>query len=206
MYSKEKKEKTREIVHQYKNYGIVGTLTLMVLFVFPLISANIGLETAFPKTTLGWIIWSTIRVCFIICNVMIFKSFVDQAEINVENNERYLKAKEIMRTVRGKTYIPMSPSEYKKKIYSKKVLTLVLTSATALFGISQAILSYNFIDLISYSISMIMAIVFGLMTMSDTECYWVEEFYDYAVMERDKNDSNTTGINDDDVTLYDNIG
>ena len=63
---------------------------------------------------------------------------------------------------------------------SKKIIITVLTSLISV-ALTEAILHYNFADLIAYTISMIMAIVFGILNMADQEKYWVEEFYDYAI-------------------------
>ena len=73
----------------------------------------------------------------------------------------------------------MSPEDRRKKMFSKKIIITVLTSMISI-ALTEALLKYNFTDLISYTIAMIMAVVFGVLNMADQEKYWVEEFYDYA--------------------------
>lgn len=177
---KEKKEKKQETFQEYKNYGIVAALTLLGVAVFPLISANIGIDNKFPTSTLGWIVWTTVRLAFIVLNICIFKAFVDQAKVNIKNEPRYLNALDKYRGIQNKEFVPRSPGSYFSGLYSKKIVTLVLSSITALVGISQAIINYNWMDLISYAISLTLAIVFGLNTMQNTQEYWVEEFPEYV--------------------------
>lgn len=185
LYNEEKSRARREAFKQYKNYGIIAMLTIITVTVFPLIGTSIGMEPNYPNTVIGWVVWAVIKIALVVDNIFIFQAFVDQAELNVQFEPRYIEAREIVRKYRIGKYMPMSPEERSKKLLSKKVVITILTSLISI-ALTEALLKYHLADLIAYSLSMIMAITFGIMTMADQEKYWVEEFYDYAINIRDE--------------------
>lgn len=180
LYNEEKSKARREAFKNYKNYGIIIVLTLVTVTVFPLLGTSVGMEARYPNTVVGWVVWAVIKIALCVDNIFIFQAFVDQAELNVQYEQRYIDAREIVRKYRIGKYNPMSPEERRKKMFSKKIIITILTSLISI-ALTEAILRYNWADLIAYSLSMIMAIVFGILSMADQEKYWVEEFYDYAI-------------------------
>lgn len=180
LYNEEKSKARREAFKNYKNYGIIIILTLITVTLFPLLGTSVGMEAKYPNTVAGWVVWAVIKIALCVDNVFIFQAFVDQAELNVQYEPRYIEAREIVRKYRIGKYNPMSPEERRKKMFSKKIIITILTSLISV-ALTEAILHYNFADLIAYTISMIMAVVFGILSMADQEKYWVEEFYDYAI-------------------------
>lgn len=180
LYNEEKSKARREAFKNYKNYGIIIVLTLVTVTVFPLLGTSVGMEARYPNTVVGWVVWAVIKIALCVDNIFIFQAFVDQAELNVQYEQRYIEAREIVRKYRIGKYNPMSPEERRKKMFSKKIIITILTSLISI-ALTEAILRYNWADLIAYSLSMIMAIVFGILSMADQEKYWVEEFYDYAI-------------------------
>ena len=185
LYNEEKSKARREAFKNYKNYGIIIVLTLITVTIFPLLGTQLGMEANYPDTVAGWVVWAVIKIALCVDNIFIFQAFVDQAEMNVQYEPRYIEAREIVRKYRIGKYKPMSPEERRKKMFSKKVIITVLTSLISV-ALTEAILKYNFADLIAYTISMIMAVVFGILNMADQEKYWVEEFYDYAITIKDE--------------------
>lgn len=179
VYNKEKSKARREAFKQYKNYGIIIVLTLITVTLFPLLGTSVGMTPKYPNTVIGWVVWAVIKIALCVDNIFIFQAFIDQAEINVQDEERYIEARDIVRQYRIGKYVPMSPEDRRKKMFSKKIIITVLTSMISV-ALTEALLHYDFADLISYSIAMIMAVVFGVLNMADQEKYWIEEFYDYA--------------------------
>ena len=180
IYNKEKSKARREAFKNYKNYGIIIVLTLITVTLFPLLGTSVGMTPNYPNTVIGWVVWTVIKIALCVDNIFIFQAFIDQAELNVQDEERYIQAREIVRQYRVGKYNPMSPEERRKKMFSKKIIITVLTSLISV-ALTEALLKYNFADLIAYSLSMIMALVFGVLNMADQEKYWIEEFYDYAI-------------------------
>ena len=179
IYNKEKSKARREAFKQYKNYGIIIVLTVITVTLFPLLGTSIGMTPNYPNTVIGWVVWAVIKIALCVDNIFIFQAFIDQAELNVQDEPRYIEARDIVRKYRVGKYKPMSPEDRRKKMFSKKIIITVLTSMISI-ALTEALLKYNFTDLISYTIAMIMAVVFGVLNMADQEKYWVEEFYDYA--------------------------
>lgn len=180
VYNREKSKERREAFRNYKNYGIIIVLTLITVTIFPLLGTSVGMTPNYPNTIAGWIVWAVIKIALCVDNIFIFQAFVDQAELNVQDEPRYQEARDIVRKYRIGKYSPMSPEDRRKKMFSKKIIITVLTSLISV-ALTEAILRYNFADLIAYTISMIMAVVFGVLNMADQEKYWIEEFYDYAM-------------------------
>lgn len=180
LYNEEKSRARREAFKNYKNYGIIIVLTIVTVTLFPLLGTSVGMEARYPNTVIGWIVWAVIKIALCVDNIFIFQAFIDQAELNVQYEPRYIEAREIVRKYRIGKYNPMSPEQRKQKMLSKKVVITVLTSLISV-ALTEALLKYNFADLIAYTLSMLMAIVFGILNMADQEKYWVEEFYDYAI-------------------------
>ena len=185
LYNEEKSRARREAFKNYKNYGIIIVLTIVTVTLFPLLGTSVGMEARYPNTVIGWIVWSVIKIALCVDNIFIFQAFIDQAELNVQYEPRYIEAREIVRKYRIGKYNPMSPEQRKQKMLSKKVVITVLTSLISV-ALTEALLKYNFSDLIAYTLSMLMAIVFGILNMADQEKYWVEEFYDYAITIKDE--------------------
>ena len=179
VYNKEKSKARREAFKQYKNYGIIIVLTIITVTLFPLLGTSVGMTPNYPNTVIGWVVWVVIKIALCVDNIFIFQAFIDQAELNVQDEPRYIEARDIVRKYRVGKYKPMSPEDRRKKMFSKKIIITVLTSMISI-ALTEALLKYNFTDLISYTIAMIMAVVFGVLNMADQEKYWVEEFYDYA--------------------------
>lgn len=180
VYNREKSKARREAFKNYKNYGIIIVLTLITVTIFPLLGTSVGMTPNYPNTVVGWVVWSVIKIALCVDNIFIFQAFIDQAELNVQDEERYKEARDIVRKYRIGKYSPMSPEDRRKKMFSKKIIIIVLTSLISV-ALTEVLLKYNFADLIAYTISMIMAVVFGVLSMADQEKYWIEEFYDYAM-------------------------
>lgn len=189
LYNEEKSKARREAFRQYKNYGIIVCLTIITVTVFPLIGTSVGMAPNYPNTVIGWIVWAVIKIALCVDNILIFQAFVDQAELNVQYEQRYIEARDIVRKYRIGKYTPMSPEERRKKMFSKKIMITGLTSLISV-ALTEAILKYRLADLISYGLTMVMAVVFGIMSMADQEKYWVEEFYDYALNIKEEYEKN----------------
>ena len=106
----------------------------------------------------------------------IFVLFDLQGKNNVKDDPKYLTAYKKLYETKDKEYIPLSPSKYKVKTYGLKALTLSINSVLLAFVVMEMVFTYNYMLLISYLISMIMAVIGGVMQMKKAEIYWTEEF------------------------------
>lgn len=123
----------------------------------------------------------------------IFVLFDLQGKNNVKDDPKYLTAYKKLYETKDKEYIPLSPSRYKVKTYGLKALTLSINSVLLAFVVMEMVFTYNYMLLISYLISMIMAVIGGVMQMKKAEIYWTEEFplwVDYHILKIEKENNN----------------
>ena len=112
---------------------------------------------------------------------------MEQAKINVRDNEDYKKANDILKYIKGEHIKkPMAPEKWVRSQYLKKGTMLFISSILATFAISQAILSYDWMQLISYLIVVTMAIIFGILQMKKAEIYWTYEYYQFAIQKEEE--------------------
>lgn len=169
----------------YTYYIIIGVLSLIVTIFIPLVGSNVGIQWNFPDTTAGWMIFITVRLTVSFINILIFHNFVCQGKLNIKNDKNYLEANRLLNKIskEKRGYIPKSPNKFLGGLYIKKGTTIFITSALALVAFSQAILTYNWQDLLTYSVVLIFGIIFGVMTMFKVQEYWTTEYLDYAMQQ-----------------------
>lgn len=176
--------KFNESLNLYFNYIIIGLISLATLVFVPLIGSTAELGWVVPHTVAGWFVWIGVRLIVSIVNVLIFHSFVKQGKINVRNNEEYKQAKKLLDELKqnkcNKVKQPLSPQEFYKKIYGKKSIMIFLSTALATVALSQAIITYDTANLITYIFTIIMAVITGLGQMKKVESYYLNDYINYA--------------------------
>lgn len=181
---------------QYTGYILIVSLSVISLVVFPMLGSNVNIDNVFPKNTIDWIIYIATRVLITITNMLIFTNFIQQAKLNVQDNENYIKAREILQQNKVDNYKPKSPAEYLSKTYLVKGGSLILGSITSLFTIGSALLTYDIMILFATIFTVIMSVICGVMTMQKTELYYTYEYLDYAKMiEKELKDDNNKWCN-----------
>ena len=168
-------------IRQTIYYWIIFLTSIVVLVFMPMVGSEAGLEFNIPTTTAGWILYIITKLLVAVLNVTIFFSFMQQAKLNVKDDPKYLKACEIMgRLKKEKEYIPKSPRVWERKQYVHKGFTIFVSTACSLVALANAFLTYDYMTLLTYAITIIMGLIFGLLQMATAEEYWTREFYDYA--------------------------
>lgn len=175
-------------VRQWMYYFIIGIVSLIALCFLPMIGSDIGLAWNLPNTIVGWIVWVTVKLIVAVLNVLIFHCFMLQAKINIKENERYKEAQEILRLTNKKEFIPRSPSIWNKKQYGQKGVTIFITTGLSTIALTQALLTFDWMSMLTYLFTIIMGLIFGIMQMKTAEDYWTDEFWQYAkLIEKDNN-------------------
>lgn len=166
---------------QQMNYWIIGGVSLIALCFFPFIGTEVGMAWNVPDTTLGWIIYIVKNLFIAGVNVIVFHCFIQQAKINVRDNEKYKKAKEILEQIDNiHIATPRSPKQYLGRVYGTKATFIAIASVLATISLTEALLVFDVVALLSYSITLVFGFITGLLQMAQTEVYWTEEFFDYA--------------------------
>lgn len=101
----------------------------------------------------------------------------------MRDNEYYIEANEILRRISNKKeYRPRSPKEWNRKEYGTKSISIALTSILSAVGLTQAVLTFDWISMLTYIFTISMGIIFGVIQMNHAEVYWTGEYWKYAKM------------------------
>lgn len=161
----------------YQNYIIIGVLSLISVFFLPMLGTEVGIGFKVPNTTAGWVVWTLTKLCIVAINIMLLDQFIKQAKVNVRNNENFKEANEYYYAkTEEDEYLP-SPKEYISSLYKKKGITNTITSALSVFGLTSAILSFDWVSMLTYLFTIVFGLVFGWITMNNVEDYWTDTYY-----------------------------
>lgn len=166
-------------------YIIIAIISFITVAFLPMVGSTVGLQWNLPDTTVGWIVWTVTRLVISIINVLLFYSFMEQAKLNVKDNERYIQANEILLKSKKKEHEPKSPAKWQAEQYGKKATKIFLGSAMSVVAFGQAILSYDWVSMLSYLFTLAMGLIFGVMQMKKAEAYWTTEYYAYALKKQE---------------------
>ena len=174
----------RQTLKQGMYYIIIAVISLISVVFLPMVGTTLGLGWKLPDTTAGWVVWGVSRAIVATINVLLFHSFMEQAKLNIKDNEHYKEAREILVKVKKKEHKPKSPAQWNAAQYGKKGTTIFLSSAMSVVAIGQAVLSYEWATALAYLFTLGMGIIFGIMQMKKAETYWTTEYYEYALMRK----------------------
>lgn len=181
----------------YQHYLIVGVISLFAIFFIPFLGSEIGLGLNFPNTKAGWIVYVTKNIIMAVVNILIFHCFVKQGEVNVQENEKYKEANAILEKNEVIERAPLSPKQFFKREYGVKGTTIFLTSVLSAVGLTQAILTFDWVSMLTYLFVVVFGIIYGLLEMNNCEEYWTQEYYDYAKsIEKNNNQEELTDDHD----------
>lgn len=161
----------------YQNYIIIGVLSLISVFFLPMLGTEVGIGFKVPNTAAGWVVWTLTKLCIVAINIMLLDQFIKQAKVNVKDNENFIEANEYYYAkTEEEEYLP-APKEYISSLYRKKGITTTITSALSVFGLTSAILSFDWVSMLTYLFTIVFGLVFGWITMNNVEDYWTDTYY-----------------------------
>lgn len=196
-------------IKQWLYYIIIGVISFISLVFLPMIGSEIGLGWNIPNSTAGWVVWVGTKIIISAINILIFHSFMQQAKINIRDNENYKKARDILVHQKVKNVVPRSPAKWNTKQYLTKGVSIFLITGLSTIALTQAILTFDWVSMLTYLFTIIMGLIFGILQMKSAEEYWTDEYYRYALLVQENNSSVTdnrqktnitTGV---DKTIYD---
>ena len=171
-------------------YCLIFILSLLVMTVAPMFtpSANtdLGIAAIFPNSVIGCAIYFCTKIFVGVVNVLLFHCFVKQAKLNIKDNEKYIEACKIYEMYHPKEYNPRSPKEYFGQLYRRKGIMIFLTSILSSIVLVNAILAFDLTAFVTYSLTILIGIIFGILKMKEVEAYWTGEFYDSAIKLKNK--------------------
>ena len=165
----------------YQNYIIIAILSFISVFFLPMLGTSVGIGFNVPDTWAGWIVWVLTKLCIIVVNILIFDQFVKQAKVNVRDNEKFIKAEEILNNIKEEAEEILPAKMYINSLYKKKGITLGITTVLSIFGLTNAILTFDWVSMLTYIFTIVMALIFGWITMNEVEEIWTDKHYKYAL-------------------------
>ena len=181
------KSKRKQATNQYKLYKyyvIIAITSLIAVFFLPMLGTDPEAGFNFPSTTVGWIIYITTKLLVATINMLLFHCFMCQGKLNIKDNPFYLEACEILR--RYGYYVgnndPRAPEVWVSGEYRTKGVFTTITSVLSAIVLTQAILVFDWVSMLTYLFTIIMGVIFGLFQQDAAETYWTEEFWYYAKM------------------------
>lgn len=165
---------------RFQYYCIIGIISVLALFFLPMIGTEVGLAWKIPNTGPGWIVYIVSKLLVATINILIFHCFNLQGKLNSLDNKKYQEAINILGTIKEKDYAPRSPKEYNTTIYGKKGVVIFSASVLSAVGLTQAVLTFDWVSMLTYLFTVIMGLIFGVLQMNACEEYWTEEFLLYA--------------------------
>lgn len=185
-YQQSEFTKTRNAIidkmKQWMYYIIIGIISFIALVFLPMIGSEVGLAWNLPNTTVGWVVWVAVKAIVSTINVLIFHSFMCQAKINISDHPNYKKAFDILFAQKNKEQMPRSPKKWKAQQYGRKGVTIFFTTALATIALTQAIMTFDWMAMLTYLFTIVMGLIFGIMQMKNAEEYWTDEFLRYALL------------------------
>lgn len=171
-------------------YVLIFLLSLMVMTVAPMFSPNVntdlGVAAIFPHSPVGWAIYICTKLFVGVVNLLLFHCFVKQAKINIKDNEKFIEACKIYEMYHPREYNPRSPKQYFGQLYRKKGIMIFLTSILSAVVLTNAILAFDLTSFVTYCMTILMGLIFGVLKMKEVEAYWTGEFYDSAMRLKNK--------------------
>lgn len=147
-----------------------------------MLGTSVGLVWNIPDTVVGWIVWIVTKLIVAIINILIFHCFMCQAKVNISDNENYKKARDILIHEKVKEVLPKSPHKWNIEQYGKKGVTIFLASALSTITLTQALLAFDWVSMLTYLFTIIMGLIFGVLQMKTAEEYWTSEYLEYALL------------------------
>lgn len=166
---------------QYLYYILIGVISFISLVFLPMFGSEVGMAFTFPTSAAGWIVFVITQLLMAIVNVLIFHSFICQAKINIKDDLKYNEAKSILQLYILKSYVPRSLSQFTRREYGAKGVSIAIGTLLAGFALTQAILTYDYVRMLSYLFTITFGVIFGILEMKKWEEYYTGEFYDYAL-------------------------
>lgn len=180
---------------QYLYYIIIGIISFIALFFLPMVGSQLDAAWTLPNTSSGWLVYISSKAIVALLNILIFHCFQLQAKLNVKDNENYKSARAILIDEQKKEMLPRAPQKWKRQQYGRKATTIFLGSALGTVALTQAILSFDYIALITYLFVIVCGLIFGILQMKYAEEYWTNEYYEYALYLQKQNKITNQPIN-----------
>ena len=171
---------TQDLIKEYRNYFIIGILAVLAVFVLPMLGSSVGLAFILPNTVAGWIVYVSTKLCIVVINLLIYDQFMKRAKINVKDDPKFVEAERILTDEEDGVDEALPAEYYIKRMYRSKMATTAIFTLLGVFGFTNAMLTFDWVSMLSYTFTIIFSLTFGWAAMGDAETIWIERHYKYA--------------------------
>ena len=167
---------------QWLYYIIIGCVSFVSLVFLPMLGSSATLAWNLPTTVAGWFVYIISKLLVAGLNILIFHCFILQAKIIVQDDPKYVEANKILDKMSpGHTERISGPEEYFRDVYGKKGIAVFATSLLSAVGLTQAVLTFDWVSMLTYFFTIFMGLIFGILQMKRTEIFWTVHYYRYAL-------------------------
>lgn len=184
-------EKANTTWRLYQNYIIIAILSAISVFFLPMLGSEVNIGFRFPNTTAGWVVYIVTKLSIVCINIMLLDQFVKQAKVNIRDNKQFIEADEYFNGKDSEEKL-LYPIEFLGKIYRNKMVTTAIFSILGVFGLTQAVLVFDWISMLTYLFTIVFGIIFGWITMNEVEIYWTDTYY--KLYKKDKKEKENASI------------
>lgn len=170
----------KNLINQYRNYFIIGILAAIAVFFLPMLGTSVGLAFIVPNTVAGWIVYISTKLCIVVINLLIYDQFMKRAKINVRDDPKFVEAERILNEELDGIDDALPADYYIRRMYRSKMTSTAIFTLLGVFGFTNAILTFDWVSMLSYTFTIIMALTFGWISMGEAEVIWIEQHYKYA--------------------------
>ena len=170
----------KNLINQYRNYFIIGILAAIAVFFLPMLGTSVGLAFVVPNTVAGWIVYVSTKLCIVVINLLIYDQFMKRAKINVRDDPKFVEAERILNEELDGIDDALPADYYIRRMYRSKMTSTAIFTLLGVFGFTNAILTFDWVSMLSYTFTIIMALTFGWISMGEAEVIWIEQHYKYA--------------------------
>lgn len=72
----------------YKNYAIIGVVSIICLLFFPFVGSEVGMAIILPNTFAGWLVYVVSKLMVAAVNMLLLYCFVNQGKFNIREEDR----------------------------------------------------------------------------------------------------------------------
>lgn len=164
----------------YHNYVIIGLVSFVAVVFLPFVGSTAEGAIILPTSVSGWLVFLFSKSAVAVINMLLFYCFMEQAKTNVKDNPRYQEANEILHRNKLLNIVYLAPEVWEAKQYKTKGITVIVCSILSAFALTQAILVFDWIAMLSYIFTILLGLCFGVLQMNISEEYWTNDYYYYA--------------------------
>lgn len=170
---------------------VIFIASVLVLVIVPMIGSTGEAGSSIPTDPEQAFLYWVLKGMTAALNMTIFAAFRRQAKVKSKNSKGFLEAEAILGKTKTKKQRYVSPAKFAMKQWGTKGITLLISTGVTSVALTNIVIYYDWVTAIGCAVTILIAIIFGLMTLASEEYYWQVEYLRYAKsVEGEKNGNN----------------